>query len=124
VSLVNMLPRKLKYSILPSCFWCIIICNGDGCLGSSLPDHSAVVKCRERVISLSIPDFIVTIQENSAFSNFEICALLRCYAASSGNPLQTFRDKVWVPSSRVKKFSEVHWPLSRNVGKGLPLDAT
>jgi hypothetical protein len=32
----------------------------------------------------------------------QICALLR-YAASSGNPLPTFRDKVSVPSSRVKK---------------------
>jgi hypothetical protein len=33
----------------------------------------------------------------------EICALLGCYAASSGNPLPTFRDNVSVPSSRVKK---------------------
>jgi hypothetical protein len=33
----------------------------------------------------------------------EICALLGCYAASSGNPLPTFRDNVSVPSSRVNK---------------------
>jgi hypothetical protein len=32
-----------------------------------------------------------------------ICTLLRYYAASSGNPLPTFRDNVSVPSSRVKK---------------------
>jgi hypothetical protein len=34
---------------------------------------------------------------------YEICALLGCNAASSGNPLPTFRDSVSVPSSRVKK---------------------
>jgi hypothetical protein len=33
---------------------------------------------------------------------FEICDLLRCYAASNGNPLLTFRDNVSVPPSRVK----------------------
>jgi hypothetical protein len=33
----------------------------------------------------------------------ESCALLGYYAASSGNPLPTFRDNVSVPSSRVKK---------------------
>jgi hypothetical protein len=33
----------------------------------------------------------------------EICAILGYYAASSGNPLPTFRDNVSVPSSRVKK---------------------
>jgi hypothetical protein len=33
----------------------------------------------------------------------EICAFLRYYAASNGNPLPTFRDNVSVPSSRVKK---------------------
>jgi hypothetical protein len=31
----------------------------------------------------------------------EFCALLGCYATSSGNPLPTFRDNVSVPSSRV-----------------------
>jgi hypothetical protein len=35
----------------------------------------------------------------------EICDLLAYYAASSGNPLPTFRDSVSVPSSRVKKYS-------------------
>jgi hypothetical protein len=66
----------------------------------------------------------------------EIGALLECYAASSGNPLPTFRDNVSVPSSRVKKskkkiknFSDFLTledgtdTLSRNVGTGLPLDA-
>jgi hypothetical protein len=33
----------------------------------------------------------------------EICVLLGSYAASSGNPLPTFRDNLLVPSSRVKK---------------------
>jgi hypothetical protein len=33
----------------------------------------------------------------------DLCPLLRYYAALSGNPLPTFRDKVLVPSSRVKK---------------------
>ena len=37
----------------------------------------------------------------------EICALLGCYAASSGNPLPTFRDNVSVPSSRFKKSVSV-----------------
>jgi hypothetical protein len=35
----------------------------------------------------------------------EICALLGYYAASSGNPLPTFRNNVSVPSSRVKNSS-------------------
>jgi hypothetical protein len=41
----------------------------------------------------------------------EICPLLGCYAASSGNPLPTFRDNVSVPSSRVKKSNDadIHW---------------
>jgi hypothetical protein len=33
----------------------------------------------------------------------EICGLLGYNAASSDNPLPTFRDNVSVPSSRVKK---------------------
>ena len=33
---------------------------------------------------------------------FESCALLGHYAASSGNSLQTFRDNLSVPTSRVK----------------------
>jgi hypothetical protein len=62
----------------------------------------------------------------------EICALLGCYAASSGNPLPMFRDNISVPSSRAKKSSEASLEfltlengtdtLSRNIGKGLPLD--
>jgi hypothetical protein len=61
----------------------------------------------------------------------EICALLGYNAASSGNPLLTFLDNVPVPSSRVKKslfldfltLEDGTHTLSRNVGKGLPLDA-
>jgi hypothetical protein len=65
----------------------------------------------------------------------EICALLGCYETSTDNPLSTFRHNV--PSSRVKKskkkikeFQEDFLTLedgtdtlSRNVGKGLSLDA-
>jgi hypothetical protein len=59
----------------------------------------------------------------------EICALLGHNAESSGNPLPTFRDNVSVPSSRAKKSKTLLTlenetdTLSRNVGKGLPLDA-
>jgi hypothetical protein len=66
----------------------------------------------------------------------EICALLGYNAASSGNRLPTFRDNVSVPSS-VPRVSLAGFllfldfftledgidTLSRNVGKGLPLDA-
>jgi hypothetical protein len=64
---------------------------------------------------------------------FEICALMGYNATSSVNPLPTFRDNVSVPSSTVKKseksdldfltFEDGTDTLSRNVGKGLPLDA-
>jgi hypothetical protein len=59
----------------------------------------------------------------------ETCALLGYYAALNGKPLPTFRDNVWVPSSRVrkskKKIALVDGTdtLSRNVGKGLPFNA-
>jgi hypothetical protein len=60
----------------------------------------------------------------------EICVLLGYYAASNGNPLPTFRENVWVPSSRVKLFfldflnlEDETDKLSRNVGKVLPFDA-
>jgi hypothetical protein len=33
----------------------------------------------------------------------EICALLGCYAAYSGSSLETFRDHLSVPFSRVEK---------------------
>jgi hypothetical protein len=36
-------------------------------------------------------------------SHAEICLLVGYYAASSSNPLPTFRDNVSFPSSRVKK---------------------
>ena len=58
----------------------------------------------------------------------EICALLRYYAASSGNPLPTFRDSISVPPSKRQQVQEEEKKdgtdrLPRNVGKGLPLDA-
>jgi hypothetical protein len=66
----------------------------------------------------------------------EICALLGCYAAPSGNLLATFRDNESVPSSKVSKSKKKRKDFldlltledgtdtsSRNVGKGLPLDA-
>jgi hypothetical protein len=62
-----------------------------------------------------------------------ICDLLGYYAASSDNPLPTFRDNVPVPSSRFKKsnlffldflvLEDGTDTLSRNVRKGLPFDA-
>jgi hypothetical protein len=56
----------------------------------------------------------------------EIYILLSCYAASSHNPLLTFRDNISVPYSRGKKPKTPEDgtnTLSRKVGKGLPLDA-
>jgi len=49
------------------------------------------------------------------------CALLGCYAASSGNCLPTFQDNIAVPSSRVKMVQFLTLEdgtdiLSRNVG--------
>jgi hypothetical protein len=58
----------------------------------------------------------------------EICTLLGCYAASSGNPLPTLRDSVSVQfqGSRTLQedltFEDGNNTLSRNVGKRLPLD--
>jgi hypothetical protein len=56
----------------------------------------------------------------------EICALLGYYAASSVNPLPTFRDK----GQEVLEFLDFLTfideteTLSRNVGKILPLEAS
>jgi len=36
----------------------------------------------------------------------DICTLLGYYVAYSGNSLQTFRDNLWVQSSRIKKFKK------------------
>jgi hypothetical protein len=60
--------------------------------------------------------------------NFEICVLLGYNAASSDNPLPTFRDNVPHPSSRFNfldflTLEDGTDTLSRNVGKGLSLDA-
>jgi hypothetical protein len=55
----------------------------------------------------------------------EICTLLGYYAASSGNPLPTFRDNVSVFLFFLDFLTreDVTNTLSRNVGKVLPLDA-
>jgi hypothetical protein len=45
-------------------------------------------------LSYVIPGFRLEVIQN--------CALLGCYAASSGNLLPTFRDNLSAPSSRVK----------------------
>jgi hypothetical protein len=67
----------------------------------------------------NIPTCVNSHNKLSVISGFrrdadEICALLGYNAASSGNPLPTFRDNVSVQSSRVKKSKK---------SKGLPLDA-
>jgi len=55
------------------------------------------------------------------------CALLSYYAVRSGNLLATFRDKIRVPSSRIKNptstLEDGTDGLSRNVGKKLRLFA-
>jgi hypothetical protein len=56
------------------------------------------------------PGFRLEVDEN--------CALIGYYAASSGNLLPTFRDKLSVPSSASEDGTE---RLSRNVGKKLSL---
>ena len=48
---------------------------------------------------------------------FEICALLGYYAASNGNPLPTFWDRV----KKSKTLEDGTDTLSRNVGKGLTI---
>jgi hypothetical protein len=40
---------------------------------------------------------------------FKIFTFVGYYAASSGNPFPTFRDNLWVPSSRAKKNAKVYW---------------
>ena len=54
----------------------------------------------------------------------EIGALLVYYAAYGGNSLLTFRDKLSVPYSGVKKSFEITWRwtdrISRNISKKLP----
>jgi hypothetical protein len=70
-------------------------------------------------------------RRQSASSGFrrdvdEICALPPYYAASSGNCLQTFRDNISVPSSRVflgvLTVEDRTDMLSRNVGRQVPHD--
>jgi hypothetical protein len=51
----------------------------------------------------------------------EICALLGCYTASSGDSLPTFRDNVSVQSLLTFEYGTD--AFSQNVGKRLPLDA-
>jgi hypothetical protein len=54
----------------------------------------------------------------------EICALLQYCAASNGNPGPMFWDNISPPSSRVDflTLEDGTDPLSRNTGKGSPLD--
>ena len=47
-----------------------------------------------------IPNFRREVEEN--------CALLDCYAASSGNSFPTFLDSISVPSLKVKYPRRVH----------------
>ena len=49
----------------------------------------------------------------SKYTQLEICEFMGYYAASSGNPLPTFRNNVSVPSSRVKKSKKerTSWPF-------------
>jgi hypothetical protein len=59
---------------------------------------------------------------------FEICVLVRCYAALSSSSVQTFRDNLSVPSSRVKALvfltlEEGTDRLSRNVCTELLLNS-
>jgi hypothetical protein len=51
----------------------------------------------------------------------ENCALLDCYAASSGNSLPTFRDNLSISSLGFLTLEDETDRLSRNFGKGLPL---
>jgi hypothetical protein len=54
----------------------------------------------------------------------EICAHLGYYAALSGSSVQTFRDYISVPSSRVKKILENGTDrLFPNIGTELPHNA-
>ena len=58
----------------------------------------------------------------------EVCAIWRFYAAHNGSFKPTFRDKLSVPTSRVKQFFDYMTVedgtdrLSRNVGKKLPIN--
>jgi hypothetical protein len=65
--------------------------------------------------------FKITESEQS-LTIFEICALLGCYAALSGNYLPTFRGNVSFLSSRVKKSNEAVlyrtcWPLKMRLNR-------
>jgi hypothetical protein len=53
----------------------------------------------------------------------EICALLGYDAALSGSSVPTFRDNLYVPSSREMTLEDGTEKLSRNVGTELPLNA-
>jgi len=53
----------------------------------------------------------------------EIFALLKYFAAYSGNSLPTFRYKLLVPASEVMTLENGTDTLHQNVGKDLPLHA-
>jgi hypothetical protein len=49
-------------------------------------------------------NFCIKLLTDIKFINYEIYALVGCYAAFSGNSLLRFRNKISVPSSRVLDF--------------------
>jgi hypothetical protein len=113
-------------------------CRGYFCTGCRTETGKAITYRAVKHICACVKLTSCKAELNTQQKNFEICSLLRYYAASSGNPIPTFRDNVSVPSSRVKKsrslffyffsldfltFEDVTDTFSRNVGKGLPHDA-
>jgi len=71
--------------------------------------------------------YLTSIRYTCTAPQREICALLKYYAAYSGNSWPTFRDNISVPSSRISFYfltlEDGTDRLSRNVGKDLPLYA-
>ena len=74
--------------------------------------------CLVQSCRLFVSHFSVVIRATFALSSYsqlgeENCALLDCYAASSGNSVPSFRDSLSVPSSVVQKSSRIQksWPL-------------
>jgi hypothetical protein len=88
----------------------------------------SIIKCTLAMLKEMKPDFKYKLKLHylillNVVSGFRrdvdvICALLGYYAALSDNTLPTFRDNI-VPIFKGQDGTET----SRNVGKGLPLDA-
>jgi hypothetical protein len=82
-------------------------------LGDLLDEQREVLAVTKRyVLGLGVDLFSVQANKQSVIPGLrrnvgEICALLRYYAAWSGNSLPKFRDEVSVPSSRVKHIGPV-----------------